>query len=58
MSAYTEEWLNSLLVQQGLSEHTISAYRQDLETLHAFTDQNKSPLDTLDEDDLLLFSIF
>lgn len=55
---FAKEWLNSLLIQKGLSEHTVSAYAQDLDTLSAFTEQSQITLEDIDEDSLLLFSAF
>ncbi len=36
---FCEDWLNTLLAQRGFSTHTISAYRQDLESLALFLDE-------------------
>ena len=58
MLAHSDEWLNHLLIQQGLSEHTVLAYTQDLETLEAFMQTSTLKLADIDEDRLLLFSIF
>ena len=57
MLAHSDQWLNSLLIQQGLSEHTVLAYKQDLETLEQYMEQSKVSLEKIDEDQLLLFSI-
>ncbi len=57
MLAHSDQWLNSLLIQQGLSEHTVLAYKQDLETLEQYMKQSKVSLEKIDEDQLLLFSI-
>lgn len=58
MLAHSDEWLNTLLIQQGLSEHTVCAYKQDLESLESYMDTGKISLAEIDEDTLLLFSIF
>lgn len=58
MLAHSDEWLNHLLIQQGLSEHTVLAYKQDLEALEAFMKTSARTLAEIDEDGLLLFSIF
>lgn len=58
MIAHSDEWLNNLLIQQGLSEHTVSAYKHDLETLETYMDSSSISLAEIDEDNLLLFSIF
>lgn len=58
MLAHSDEWLNNLLIQHGLSEHTVSAYKQDLETLETYMDSSNISLAEIDEDNLLLFSIF
>jgi len=34
--AFSDEWLDGLLAQRGLSIHTVSAYRQDIESLAQF----------------------
>lgn len=58
MLAHSSEWLNTLLIQQGLSEHTVLAYKQDLEALETYMENSKITLTEIDEDALLLFSIF
>lgn len=58
MLAHSSEWLNTLLIQQGLSEHTVLAYKQDLEALETYMENSKITLAGIDEDNLLLFSIF
>ncbi len=58
MLSHSQEWLDSLLAQKGFSEHTFSAYKQDLETLDFFLTQSKISLNDIDEDYLLLFSAF
>lgn len=35
----TEAWLDVLLTERGLSPHTVSAYRQDLDALSVFLDE-------------------
>lgn len=57
MLAHSDEWLNNLLIQQGLSEHTAAAYKQDLEALAQYMEQSQISLEEIDEDQLLLFSI-
>lgn len=57
MLAHSDQWLNALLIQQGLSEHTVSAYKQDLEALEHYMETSKIDLENIDEDQLLLFSI-
>lgn len=58
MIPHGKEWLNSLLIQQGLSQNTVNAYAQDLETLNAFMAQSGTDLNGIDEDALLLFSAY
>lgn len=58
MLIFMQEWLNSLLIQEGLSPNTVQAYRQDLETLNFFMEQSSMHLSDIDEDSLLLFSAF
>lgn len=57
MLAHSDQWLNSLLIQQGLSEHTVLAYKQDLEALENYMNESKVSLEKINEDQLLLFSI-
>ena len=58
MLTHSQEWVNFLLAQKGFSENTVSAYKQDLETLDFFLTQSKISLEHIDEDYLLLFSAF
>lgn len=66
---FAQDWLNVLLAQRGFSLHTVNAYQQDLNTLAVFLSElqatpsnndasTQNMLNTLSEDDLLLYVIF
>lgn len=58
MLPHSKEWLNSLLVQQGLSQNTAAAYGQDLDALQTFLEQSGTDIASADDDTLLLFSAY
>ena len=49
-------FLEACLTQRGLSEHTLAAYRRDLNKLHVFAQQRGRPVDKLDYADLVHFA--
>jgi integrase/recombinase XerD len=64
---HSEQWLDTLLAERGLSVHTVAAYRQDLQALDAFLvewlpesekSQAKDAIPELDEQALLLFVVW
>ena len=52
---YLSNYLNFLLIEKGLSKNTVSAYRRDLERLSYYVSLNKSELQKIKAEDLVLY---
>ena len=52
---YLSNYLNFLLIEKGLSKNTVSAYRRDLERLSYYVSLNRSELQKLTAEDLVLY---
>lgn len=48
-------WLDGLLAERGLSRNTVAAYGQDLDALRDFLEELELPLNSLDDETLMLF---
>lgn len=52
------KWLDTLLAVRGLSRNTVAAYGQDLDALSDFLQELGSPLETVNEESLMLFAVW
>ncbi len=58
LQTYKEEWLNYLLIERGLSNDSLLAYRQDIDFFIFYLNKIKAELKEIDEETLLLFAVY